>query len=253
MTTTVTMSPARGAAALAGAELRLLVRNRLVAFTALVMPLLMGGLLGFNTDLFGPQATPALQIVVVLVIAVYAGATTSLTARRQDGYLKRLRSGELSDATILTGLLAPLFLLGVAQAVVLAGAMVAFGGAAPADPVLVALGVLGGAVLFCAAAVATSGLTRAPETAQITTLPLFVGVTIGAFLVLAQPLADPPVWVSAVPGAVHLIQLGWAPPDPAADWTTSLIDALPALGATIAWIVIAVLVATSTFRWDPRR
>ncbi|MDQ3273684.1 MAG: hypothetical protein M3Q39_01305 [Actinomycetota bacterium] len=95
MTTTrmTTMIPTRGAVALAAAELRLLVRNRLLAFTALVMPLLLGGFLGFSTASLGPEGTPALQIAVVLAIAVYAGATTSLTARRQDRYLKRLAAG----------------------------------------------------------------------------------------------------------------------------------------------------------------
>ncbi|MDQ3273685.1 MAG: hypothetical protein M3Q39_01310 [Actinomycetota bacterium] len=42
-------------------------------------------------------------------------------------------------------------------------------------------------------------------------------------------------------------------PIQAAGWATALVDALPALGATAAWIALAVLVAASTFRWDPRR
>ena len=49
----------------------------------------------------------------------YFTATATLTSRREDRYLKRLRSGEMTAPTVLTGLLLPVVLLGVAQAAAL--------------------------------------------------------------------------------------------------------------------------------------
>ena len=44
-----------------------------------------------------------MQLVLMLLFCVYATATTSLAARKRQLVLKRLRSGELSDAEILDG------------------------------------------------------------------------------------------------------------------------------------------------------
>ena len=104
---------------LARAEARILIRNRLVAATGVLLPLLMGLFIAStNTDGAWGNIV-AMQLVLMLLFCVYATATTSLAARKRQLVLKRLRSGELSDAEILTGLLAPLFALALAQLVIL--------------------------------------------------------------------------------------------------------------------------------------
>lgn len=239
------VSAVRAVLALAAVELRLMVRNRLLLFTALVMPLLLGVFLGSTPGVLGPDRTPAVQVVVVLALAVYAGAATALTARRQDGYLRRLRSGEIADGPILGGLLAPLVIVGIVQALVLAAATIAVGLPAPGTPLPAVLGVLLGSVLFGVAGVVTAAMTRRPETAQITTLPLFLVAALGAFLV-AAPGGTPSPWVLAVPGAgvAELVRLAWGP--------GSLASGALAAGATIIWIGLAALLARAVFRWDPR-
>ncbi|MQA12966.1 MAG: multidrug ABC transporter permease [Pseudonocardiaceae bacterium] len=253
--TTDTISPLRGAVTLAGAEARLLVRNRVVATTALVMPLALGGLLALNADGLtrgGWAGAAALQIIAMLGLAVYAGATTSLTARRQALYLKRLRSGELPDAAILAGLLGPFLALGALQAILLLGILVALGAPPPTNVALLALAVLGGSVVCCVAAAVTSGLTRSAETAQLTTTPLFVAIIAGGIWVITTAPAEVTARMLATPGGAlaDLVRRGYSGDGPLLD---QLSGALPAIGFLAAWVVIGVVAATRTFRWDPRR
>ena len=86
-------------------ELRMLVRNRLVAVCAILIPLGFGAFL-----IFSPPGGPAdqaggtiatLQILIMVAMGVYVTGTTTLAARRQTLMLKRLRSGAASDTTII--------------------------------------------------------------------------------------------------------------------------------------------------------
>ncbi len=104
---------------LARAETRILLRNRLVAATGVLLPLLIGLFIGSTNTNGAWGDIVAMQLVLMLLFCVYATATTSLAARKRQLVLKRLRSGELSDAEILVGLLAPLFVLALAQTVIL--------------------------------------------------------------------------------------------------------------------------------------
>ena len=97
--------------ALASSEARLIWRNKLVCATALLLPLGLGALIATDGEEGAWGDVVAMQFTLLLLFCVYATATTSLAARRRQLVLKRLRSGELSDAEILGGLLAPLFAL----------------------------------------------------------------------------------------------------------------------------------------------
>ena len=156
---------------LARAEARILIRNRLVAATGVLLPLLMGLFIAStNTDGAWGNIV-AMQLVLMLLFCVYATATTSLAARKRQLVLKRLRSGELSDAEILAGLLAPLFVLALAQLVILILCTVAFGAPLPSRPWLLVPALALGALMSATLALATAAFTASAELAQITVTP----------------------------------------------------------------------------------
>lgn len=227
--------------ALARAELKLLLRNRAVAVSSLLMPILVGLWVGFTLpDEASPQAwaiTISLQLLMVLAFTVYFAVTAALAARREDLYLKRLRSGEASDAVILTGLLSPVVLLGVLQSALMLVISISMGAPVPEPlPLLVAL-VLG-VGLCLAAGAATSGRTSSSEQAQITTLPMFIALMGG---VLAAILG--PRWLllpgGGVGGLIHHAVTGEG-------------DLLASAASLLVWLVLFSLLAKAWFRWEPR-
>jgi ABC-2 type transport system permease protein len=240
------MSPA--VLALSRAEWKLLLRNKTVATSATLLPLLLGVFLALNVpDGAGPEVwatTLPMQLVMVLGFTVYFTVTAALTSRREDLYLKRLRSGESSAAVILTGLLSPVIVLGLVQAVVVLAIAVALGAPVPANPLLLAFALLLGCALCVVAGAATSGRTSTAEQAQITTLPWFFlligGVLLGAMRIDAAPFA------LALPGGgfADLVQRAISGAD--------VLGGLPAAGAQLAWIAGLALLARAWFRWEPR-
>lgn len=142
------------------AELRMLVRNRLVAACALLIPVLFAVALILGRDNFGGSAIIApLLIVTVSALGVYVTATTTLAARRQNLFLKRLRSTTVHDSTILAGLVSPILLVNIIQlAVVLI--IVSAVGTAPDNVVALVIAVLSVEALFIGLALATAGLTN---------------------------------------------------------------------------------------------
>ncbi|MEB3366147.1 ABC transporter permease [Saccharopolyspora mangrovi] len=227
--------------ALARAELKLLLRNKTVAVSSLLMPILVGLWSGHTLpDDAPPQAwaiTLSIQLLMVLGFTVYFAATAALAARREDRYLKRLRSGEASDVVILAGLLTPVVLLGVLQAVLMLIISMSAGAPAPRPlPNLAAL-VLG-IGLCLAAGVATSGRTSSSEQAQITTLPLFLGLMGGVLVAIVGPM-----WLllpgGGVGGLLHHALTGDG-------------DALTSSASLLVWIALFALLAKAWFRWEPR-
>src|ERR1700722_7543168 len=118
--------------AIAAAELRLLARNRLVAGCAILFPLAFGALLLFTRNTHqGGGSLAGMQVVVIVAMGTYITATTTLAARRQTLYLKRVRGAAISDRSIITGLVAPLIAVNVAQIAIVLGVLASTG--APAD------------------------------------------------------------------------------------------------------------------------
>ncbi|MEV0087997.1 ABC transporter permease [Saccharopolyspora sp. NPDC050642] len=232
--------------ALSSAEWKLLMRNKTVALSATLMPLLLGLLLGTSVpgsaDLRVWSATLTTQLLAVQGLTVYFTVTTALTSRREDLYLKRLRSSEQSAATILTGLLSPAVLLGFGQMIVLFGISVGLGAPLPASPVALVLAMIPGVALAVAAGAATSGRTSTAEQAQITTMPWLI-VLLGS-AVWASMSTSPTVVL--LPGGafgdlVHRAMSG-----------VDLLGGLPALGVLVAWTAVLGLLARTWFRWEPR-
>ncbi|MEU4743822.1 ABC transporter permease [Actinosynnema sp. NPDC023658] len=230
--------------ALAVAELKLLLRNRTAAVLAVLMPLAAGLYFPLSTDgeHGGWAAVVTLQLLFSFGFTVYVTVTTALTARRQDLYLKRLRTGAASDVVVLTGILLPVVLLGLAQAFLLLGVSLAAGAPLPARPELLAVAVVGGVVLACAAGVGTSGVTGTAELAQITTAPFFFALIVGGLLG-ANGAVDLPVFLVPGTGLGALVGAAWGGP-------TEQVG--PAALSVLVWAAAGVGAAVRFFRWDPR-
>lgn len=237
----------RAVLALAGSEVRLLWRNRLVATTAVVMPLATAA--GFAaTDLRygegGWGGTVAFMVLTMLLLTVYIAATTAVAARRSGLVLKRLRSGETPEWAILAGMLLPTVGLAVVEAVLIGALFVAFGADLPQQPLLVLGAAVGGAALCAAFALATTRVTATAELAQVTTMPFFFAGLAGAFWLLTKPVGEATTLMVVNPGGaiVHLARGGWDGGG----------DVLLAAVSLVAWIAVATQVAVWTFRWEPR-
>ena len=234
--------------AIAAAELRMMLRNRTVALCALLVPLAFGGFLLFSSSAEAPGAAGMLagvQIIGMVGMGVYVTATTTLAARRQTLFLKRMRGGALSDRGILTGLVLPLVAVSLAQLLIVLAVLSTR--AAPEHVWLLVVAVLLAEAMFVGLALATAGFSTSPEHAQYTTLPLFF-VTLGVAIWFQVTGADDLAWVKrALPGGglAELVALAWNGGD---------LGLLPVLLLpTLGWAVLGGVAAARFFRWEPRR
>lgn len=277
-TTTTTPAPRRDAtgtgggarrvAALARAELRLLVRNRTALFNALALPPMTVALfaaLGTVGDGGAPAATATLLLnlltFMALAFVVYYNLTVAFVARREELVLKRYLVGECSRGEILVGTAVPAVVVALAQTVLGAVAVSVFL-APPAfvNPLLVVVAVLGGAAMLTLLAAATSGLSRTVESAQLTTLPLLIvaipfaglfgapgsssGVldTIGTFTPL-RPITD-----------LMLLGAGGIDGDgQVVTFAETFGAAAVPVAVLAAWTALGVLASRRWMRWEPRR
>ncbi|WP_228983337.1 ABC transporter permease [Streptomyces sp. DH12] len=244
--------------ALARAELTLLVRNRTSLFVTLLMPLLMVGSIGMSVDRVGAEKSglTVLEAVMtgglgmVLVIVVYLNLVPAYVARREELVLKRLRTGEATDAEILAGTALPSVALTLAQCLIMVGAAVAFLDLrAPRRPELLVAGLLVGIVLLAALAAVTARVTRTVESAQLTTMPLFLVSAFGSGLFL--PVEVFPERVQDVcallplTGVVELVRAGWLGGGDAGELVRAAVTAL-------VWTAVSVFAVRRWFRWEPR-
>lgn len=242
------MNSCKGMTMIAGAELRMLVRNKAVAAIAVLMPLAIGLYAAFSEDRNpgGSSAVAGLQVLVMLGIGVYATATTTLASRRKDLFLKRLRSGSLSDSAILTGLLLPLVVVAVVQIAVIFGVLGAVTGTRPGNPAVLAVGVVAAALMCAGVAMATSAITVSAEQAQVTSLPFLIALLAGGIWVSTTGLDDFGWAKRLAPGGAisEVVSGAWA--------GTSWADAIPGLLALTAWAIVGAVVGLRYFRWEPR-
>lgn len=233
--------------AIALSELSQLLRNRLVAATAILVPVFFGGVLIATQDNFGGSAVVAALIsMVVVAMGVYITITTTLASRRQSLFLKRLRSTAASDGSIIAGLVAPLVVINVLQMAVILIVLAIVGEPPSNAPALIIMLLLVEA-MFLGFALATSGLTNSPDHAQVTTLPIFL-VTVGAAMWVALTGTEELALLKRlIPGgaAAELAVEAWNGID--------FSDIIPLVLPTLAWVFVAFVVAGQLFRWEPRR
>ena len=233
-------------------ELRLLLRRRITAFSVVVVPLGLAAL-----TYFGPHpADPAewgrklsTNFLLLMVLSAYLVSLTVFTARRQSRVLKRLRTSELSDGAILGGVLAPVVVVSLGQAVAYLVFSLATAAPLPDSPAPVVAGAVLGVAVATALGVATACLTRTVEATQLTGTPVVMAAMAGLFLTassspgvaalgLAMPLAGP----------ADLVARGWS-----AGVTVADVPVLPLdLASVVLWLAVAGVVFHRTFRWEPR-
>ena len=231
--------------ALALSETRIVLRNKLVLATALLLPLGLGALIASDGEDGQWGAVVAMQFVFVMLFCVYATATTSLAARRRQLVLKRLRSGELGDAQILAGLLLPLFVLAAVQSLLLLSTAVAFGAPLPERPLVLVPAYLFGSAMAGSLALATAAFTASAELAQVTVAPVFLAAIASATWALAQS-ADAATWLMYLtPGGAlaDLVRQGWDGGG----------EVLAPIAGLLLWTGIGYEVTKRWFRWEPRR
>ncbi|MGW3552527.1 ABC transporter permease [Streptomyces griseoincarnatus] len=254
-----TTTPSGRMASLARAELTLLGRNKgaLVAglFVPLVMPLSVRSA-AEEMDLAKAGLTPGELVLPAavgfsLLFAVYSTLVGVYVVRREELVLKRLRTGELRDAEILSGAALPAVLTGLLQCLLLiAGCAVLLDLSAPSAPHLAVLGLLLGLVMSAALAAATASWTRTGESAQVTPMPLIFASMLGSGMFV--PLELFPDRLASVcellplTPVVTLVRGGWT-------GGLSAGDALGALAVALAWTAVAVFAVRRRFRWESRR
>lgn len=266
-TVTVTSTETAGATttavgrmrALARAELTLLGRTKATLLAALFVPLLMPFSLSPTVDQMdlegaglsaGSVILPS-SIGFSLLFAVYSSLVTVYAARREELVLKRLRTGELRDAEILTGAALPSVAIALAQCLVLtAGCVVLLDVGAPPAPHLAVLGLLLGLLMWPPLAAVTANFSRSVEGAQVATTPLLMVSMLGsgAFFpleVMPERLASACELLPLTP-VITLLRGGWT-------GDLSAHDALGALVTAVAWTAFAVFAVRRWFRWEPRR
>ncbi|MBW9208522.1 ABC transporter permease [Mumia sp. zg.B21] len=237
--------------AIARSELIQIFRNRLVMVTGLIIPLAVGGLFVYRHEAFADGASlgyiAAIVLFTVMAFGLYTTAVTTLASRRQNLFLKRLRSTAASDAEILTGLVLPITVIALGQTVAI---LVVLGvvATAPVDIPILVVAILAIAAMMVGLALATTGLTNSPEHAQVTTLPVSLVVIAVASWVGITGLEDLAVLKRLLPGgsATQLVVNAW-------DGGVPVVESLPLLAPTLGWVVAAFALASRYFRWEPRR
>ncbi|MFF7159106.1 ABC transporter permease [Streptomyces sp. NPDC008139] len=245
-------------AALGRAELILLVRSKAALMTALVLP----GVIAVSMrsavkslDLGDTGLSVATVLVpgalgMALFFAIYTNMVGVYVTRRESLVLKRLRSGEVRDAEILTGGALPAVLMAVVQSLLLGvGLAVLLDMPAPEAPHLLILGLLLGIVLLVVGAALTAAFTQTAESAQLTFLPFMLLSMAGSGMFLPRDtLPDAMARIGAFlpfTPVMDLLRGGW----------TGNVDGTDQLRLTLTalvWIGVAVLGVRKWFRWEPR-
>lgn len=232
-------------------ELRQIFRNRLVLLTSFIIPIAPCAFFVYKHEVFADLGSlgyiAAMVMFIVGAFGLYTTTVTTLASRRQNLFLKRLRSTPASDAGILVGLTLPVTVLAIVQMIAILAVLAAVTGA-PASLPLLAVAVVSTVAMMLALGLATAGLTNSPEHAQVTTLPVSLGAIGVSTWVGMTGTEELTQLKRLLPGgsATELVLNAWNGGVPLAD---SLALLLPTLG----WVIVAVALASRMFRWEPRR
>ena len=221
----------------------LMLRNPLTLAYGVIGPLLPLGFVPFSG---GKEAALAIAISSVLMVAwllpVYYNILSIIVTRRDELVLKRLRTGEARDGELLLSMCLPGIAISLVVAA-LAAVVATVIGHAPGSPATYLLAAVGGSVLCAALAVWTASWTRNAEAAQMTSLPVFMLLTVGMFGRALPEQAQE--YVALTPGGAldALARLSWGVD----------VDAVRAAAVVVVWTCVALWIARRSMRWEPRR
>ena len=241
---------------LARANAVLMLRNKVTLLYGLVLPLLPLGLLA-GTD--GDEGAASHAVLTVLMTAllfpVYYNVLSLLVTRRDELVLKRLRTGETRDLELVVSLALPGTVVALAVGVAVVPAAAAFGARLPLNPVLYAVGLVASCVLFAAFAVWTAAWTRNAEAAQMTSMPVLLLAVVGMVPAQVLPSALAEV-VQRTPIAAldSLVSAAWFGSDDGTrlGFVETWGVAVEPLAVLVAWTLLAVWLARTSMRWEPR-
>jgi ABC-2 type transport system permease protein len=262
-------SPVRRFAALARAETLQFLRNKTLLVNATFVP--MGFGLAMYFILSGDDEQSKVQasamameyfLLFALMFVQFYTVLSMVTTRRDEGVLKRLRTGEARDVEILGASSFPGAVLTVLFTVVMSVLLMVFGAPGPVNLVPIAVAVLLGLVVVSGLALVTSGFTKNPEAAQITSMPvmLLMFATMGNFRQLYPESVDEVLARTPFALIFDLAQYGWAgntTVDRAND--VAPLASGEVLGETwqmmlilVVWAGVCVWAGARYVRWDVR-
>ncbi|MFJ9212693.1 ABC transporter membrane protein [Streptomyces sp. L-9-10] len=236
---------------IARSELIQIFRNRLVLLNSFLIPIGACVFFVYQHETFAELRSlgyiAAVVMFTVAAFGLYTTAVTTLASRRQTLFLKRLRSTPASDGSILSGLVLPVTVLALIQVTAILAVLAAVAGE-PANWFLLAAAVVSTVIMMLGLGLATAGLTNSPEHAQVTTLPISLGSVAVTNWVGITGTEELTLLKRLLPGgsATELAINAWNGGVPVA-------ESLPLLLPTLAWVVVAVALASRLFRWEPRR
>lgn len=251
--------------ALANAEWKLLLRNKVALINTLLLPgLTVLFFAGFLQDQMGVSvgvSAPTTVLSMALIFIVYYTLVTALVARREAAVLQRLRTGEASDATILLGLSLPFIVITFAQtALAVLGAGLFLGVGMPPNVGLVVVATILGTAVWTLLGIASTAMTRSVEHAQITTLPAIlvplllsgVSLPLQLFPEVVQRIAA----LTPLHPVIELMRLGMAGTDAGGAplrVAEGMVAAVPPSLVLIGWVAIGAWLVRRYLRWVPRR
>lgn len=248
------VSAVRKILALTTAEFILLRRNIVQLVYATIMPLFLPViLLSYDVNAWpAPIRSSFISVIIVFTVLLisYYNPLSALVNRREEGVLQRYRTGEISDKHILGALAIPGGLISlVMTAVVLAATLVLLNIDTPKHWWIIAVATLMLIPLFYGCALVTANFTRTAESAQMTSMPIILLMSIGCGAT-ALP-ADAPGTLNRIANAIpsapfaRLIEQGWSAH---IDQPTVKISII----MLIAWSVVLLSFGHSRFRWAKR-
>lgn len=245
---------------LAQSNALLMRRNLLTVVYAVGVPLVPLALLAATPEQTGQAgAVPlSLCLLMALLFPVYYNLLSMFVTRRDELVLKRLRSGEATDADIVLSMALPGVVIVLVVAVVAAVLAAVLGFGLPLNPVLVVVGLLISCAAFAALALWTAAWTRNAEAAQLTSAPVLLLATAGS--TRAALPEDAQRWVDLLPGAAleDLVRVAWFGLEPgvgssgSVSFVATWVEALPPLGVLLAWTALGFLLARQAMSWEPR-
>jgi ABC-2 type transport system permease protein len=234
----------------------LLSRNKMAMLYGAVLPLAPLALL-LATPAGSGAAAIATTLTMAALFPVYYNLLSQFVNRRDELVLKRLRTGETSDAELLASIALPGVALALAVMLVTVPVAVALGEPAPLNPAVYAVAGLVTMVLFTAFAFWTAAWTRNAEAAQLTSGPIILLAVFGQMSVAFPERVQR--WVDLTPGAAmaDLVRTGWfGIGDARTERTLDFADTWAAAGqpllVLLAWTGLAVWLAARSMHWEPR-
>jgi ABC-2 type transport system permease protein len=244
-------------------NLVLLTRNRLAFVYAVVMPLLP--LLLLLTGDRGSETAGAGAITTLFLVAglfpVYYNVLAQFVNRRDELVLKRMRTGEVRDAELVTSIALPGVASALTVTLIAIPVAVAFGQELPVNIVLYVLAAVLTVLMLSAFAFWTAAWTKSAESAQLTSLPIILIASFGPLFASMSGLPDVLRDLAELtPGSAmgDLVRIGWFGLD-GPDATKTTLDfaetwsaAAQPLLVIVAWTLVAVALAKRSMRWEPR-